>query len=248
MRLPYTAAMPDSRRHRGPHPEDRELFAPSTLPALRSAVRELSWLFERGYKPASSLKLVGDRHGLSERQRAAVSRCACSDSAAERRKARACQPAAVSSESLCIDTFNVLTSLEVALSGGVVMIGRDGALRDIAGVHGSYRRVAETQPALELLSRYMQCLGVVRCEWLLDAPVSNSGRLANIMREHAAARGLDWQVELVPDPDPLLARSSLLVASADGAVLDLAARNFNLARGCIEQLVPDAWLLDLQER
>ena len=237
--------MPDSRRHRGPHPEDSRLFAPSALPALRTATRELSWLFERGYKPASGLKLVGDRHGLTERQRAAVSRCACSDSAAELRKARSRSPAAVSGESLLIDTFNVLTSVEVALSGGVVMIGRDGALRDIAGIHGSYRRVAETQPALELLSRYLQGLGVARCEWLLDAPVSNSGRLASLMREHAAANGLDWQVELVPDPDPLLAKSSLLVASADGAVLDLAAHSFNLARLCIQQQLPNAWLLDL---
>jgi hypothetical protein len=237
--------MPDRRRHRGPHPEDPALFAPSVLPALRAAASELSWLYERGYKPVSSLKLVGDRHGLTERQRAAVSRCACADGAALLRRSRALEPAAISGEPLCIDTFNVLTTLEVALSGGVVLIGRDACLRDIAGVHGSYRRVAETEPALQLLARTLCELGVADCVWLLDAPVSNSGRLATSMRAHASAHALAWQVELVPDPDPLLARSSRVVASADGAVLDLAARSFNLARVCVERCVPDAWVLDL---
>jgi len=67
---------PDTRRHRGAHPADKELFGPAQLVKLRVAVNELGWLLSRGYNMTSSLKLVGDRHGLRERQRVAVSRCA----------------------------------------------------------------------------------------------------------------------------------------------------------------------------
>jgi len=133
--------MPDRRSHRGPHPNDRALFAPENLPALRSATGDLSWLLERGYVIQSALKLTGDRYALTARQRAAVSRCACPHERALERARRMQPSAALANAELVIDGFNVLTTLEVALSGGVVMVGRDAVMRDIAGVHGSYRSV-----------------------------------------------------------------------------------------------------------
>jgi hypothetical protein len=237
--------MTDRRRHRGPHPEDARAFAPDVLGTLRTATRELSWLYERGYQPTSSLKLVGDRYGLTERQRSAVARCACADSRAERRRAHTLAARDLAGAQLSIDGFNVLTTLEVALSGGVVLLGRDGALRDIAGVHGSYRRVTETLPALALVAHGLSELGVGACEWLLDQPVSNSGRLCTLLRAHAREHGVDWQVQLVPNPDPILVQSARVVASADGTVLDGAARSFQLARHVVEHYLSDAWLIDL---
>ena len=57
--------MPDKRKHRGPHPEDRQLFSPQQLNGLQSATRDLNWLLSRGYAVNSSLKLVGDRYQLN---------------------------------------------------------------------------------------------------------------------------------------------------------------------------------------
>lgn len=237
--------MPDRRRHKGLHPEDPKLFCAAQQPALRAATRDLSWLYGHGYKPTSSLKLVGDRYALTERQRAAVSRCACADAGVAARQSRMLQPDAVRGEHLVIDGFNLLTTLEVALSGGVVLLGRDGVLRDIAGVHGSYRRVQETLPAIAALGAYLQSLEIRSSAWLLDRPVSNSGRLRAALLEHAASAGLHWSVEVVPDPDKLLAASDAVVASADGVVLDRAARSFNLARFCLEASSIEAFIVDL---
>ena len=69
--------VPDSRSHRGPDPRDAEAFAAHTLPALRAAIADLAWLLNRGYAVVSALKLVGDRWNLTERQRMAVRRSAC---------------------------------------------------------------------------------------------------------------------------------------------------------------------------
>ena len=104
--------------------------------------------------------------------------------------------------------------------------------------------MSETARALELCGSELSALGVSACRWLFDQPVSNSGRLAARLREHARAGERAWEVELVPNPDPLLAASDAVVASADGAVLDAAARSFNLSRAIVERAIPNAWLVD----
>lgn len=237
--------MPDRRLHRGPHPEDPQLFADVWVPALRAATHDLSWLLERGYAVPSALKVVGDRYQLTARQRAAVSRAACPDSRVSARVARQQPLEALHGQTLCVDGFNVLTTLEVALSGGVLLIGRDGVMRDIAGVHGSYRRVEETQAAIELLGDLIVEAGISGCEIYLDQPVSNSGRLRAFIEQRASARQLRVVVHVVQNPDSVLMRSQHIVASADGQILDAPVCWFNLARECVARAVPNANLIDL---
>ncbi|MFO0954084.1 MAG: DUF434 domain-containing protein [Isosphaeraceae bacterium] len=239
--------MSDRRTHRGADPRDAEAFAPDVRPALRGAVDELSWLLERGYTPVASLKLVGDHWSLTERQRMAVLRSSCGDSALSRRQAHRVEPASVaqSGGTLQIDAFNVLTTVEAALGGAVVLVGRDGCLRDIAGVHGTYRKVEETLPALRLVGETLERLGVACCTWLLDRPVSNSGRLRAAMEVVAAERGWVWQIELVDNPDPILAASPEVVATADSVILDRCERWLNLSRTVVETAVPNANVVDL---
>src|SRR5215207_6628175 len=80
-------AVPDTRKHRGPGPRDPDWFSPVSRPDLVQAVADLSWLLSHGYAEPSSLKLVGDRYRLVERQRVAVIRSACSDASFARRHA-----------------------------------------------------------------------------------------------------------------------------------------------------------------
>jgi hypothetical protein len=214
---------------------------------LRSAVSDLSWLLGRSYAPVSALKLVGDRWRLTERQRMAVRRSACSDVDRDRRIAERVAMSDLTGQDLWIDGFNVLTTIESHLGGGVVIGCRDGTCRDLAGVHGTYRRVVETTPALELLASRLAGLAVGRVLWLFDRPVSNSGRIASLVREIARERGRDWSVELVDDPDPVLKRSTEVVATADSAILDAGPRWFNLARDVIESIGGRDRILDLSE-
>ena len=131
--------MPDTRHHRGRHPEDDRLFAPDQVPRMQVAVHDLSWLLSRDYALPSALKLVGDRYGLEQRQRLAVARAACSDAARIDRRSRQVEPSSLHDAQLAIDGFNVLLTIEAALSGGVLLSCRDGCHRDMASVHGTYR-------------------------------------------------------------------------------------------------------------
>ena len=110
--------MPDTRTHRGPHPEDAKLFMPAAWPKLQQATGDLSWLLSHGYAAPSALKLVGDRCQLAVRQRMAVERSACPDEARAAREARRAEIGDLPGRPLWIDGYNVLTTVEVAL--GVV--------------------------------------------------------------------------------------------------------------------------------
>jgi hypothetical protein len=216
------------------------------LPALKSAVGDLSWLLSGGYASTSALKIVGDRYELRERQRTAVGRCACSDLARERRRRAQAEPANLSGQCLFIDGYNVLTSIEAALAGGVILCARDGAYRDMASVHGTWRKVQETVPAAELIGGLLAELGAARAVWHLDRPVSNSGRLKTLLEQTARAHDWPWEVRLVPDPDRILRQTDQLVATADSGVLDECGRWVNLARAAIDSKVPGARIVDLQ--
>jgi hypothetical protein len=240
--------VPDSRSHRGPDPRDAAAFAPSARDALRNAARELSWLLDRGYAPVSALKLVGDRWSLTDRQRMAAHRSACPEGTLARRICRRVEPEELAGERIDIDGFNVLTTVEAALGGAVVLVGRDGCLRDVAGVHGTYRRVEETLPAVVLVGETLAELGAGPTTWHLDRPVSNSGRLRAVILEVANDRGWEWAVSLDMNPDPVLIASSEVVASADGVVLDGCSRWVNLARLVVESRVPAAYVVDLSWR
>ncbi|MGE5195417.1 MAG: DUF434 domain-containing protein [Deltaproteobacteria bacterium] len=237
--------MPDRRTHRGPHPDDERLFAPEALPRLHAATDDLCWLLSRGYTSTSAIKLVGDRYDLEQRQRTAVSRCACSDAARACRQERQIPLPGLRNETLLIDGYNLLTTIEAALAGGFVLAARDGTYRDMASMHGTWRRVQETVPAVELIGDFLKATGIVECRWYLDRPVSNSGRLKRIITNLSASMGWPWEVELADDPDRVLAAATAAVATADSRVLDQCGGWVNLAAEAIRARVPQARVIDL---
>ena len=236
---------PDRRQHRGAHPEDARLFAPARLGALRTAVAELSWLWGRGYASKSALKLVGDRHALDERQRLAVARAACTDEQLMNRASRRVAPSQVAGERLVVDGFNLIITTEAALGGGVIIRGRDGALRDLSGVHGSYRAVTETEQAVRLAGRAMAALRPDAVEWFLDKPISNSGRLARRIREVADEEGWRWTVEVVFNPDREIVGAGGVAVTSDSTILDGAARWLNFNEHLLARRAPRPWIVDL---
>lgn len=236
---------PDNRKHRGAHPEDKKLFAVEQVPVLRLAVSELSWLLTRDYSLKGALKLVGDRYTLTDRQRLAVSRAACSDQSQSRRLHSLVSAAAVANEDLIVDGFNLIITVEAALSGGVLLVCRDHCIRDLSSVHGSYRAVNETDQAIELIGEVFTTLAPKSVAWLLDRPISNSGRLANRIRQFAREEDWNWSVEVVFNPDAEMAASDRIVISSDSHLLDQVPRWLNLNRVLIDKWLAESWLIDL---
>lgn len=190
---------------------------------------------------------MGDRFRLTQRQRVAVMRSACADAAmADRRLRQVCRKDLAGAH-LRIDGYNALITVEAALAGGVILHARDGCYRDLASLHGTFRVVEETRPALSLLGGVLAGLPVVGCTWYLDRPVSNSGRLKVLILETAAELGLNWQLELVASPDRELAAGEGPIATADSVVLDRCGSWYNLARETVDSRRPEAWVVDLSK-
>jgi hypothetical protein len=238
---------PDRRQHRGAHPADADIFAGERVPALRRATGELSWLLSRGYQSKSALKLVGDRHALRERQRLAVGRAACPDASLARRAAARVGEQELKGAALVVDGFNLVITVEAALGGGPLFRGRDAAVRDLSSVHGSYRSVDETEAAILLVGEGLSALGPASARWLLDRPVSNSGRLARRIRELAAGHGWPWEVEVAFNPDREIVNSGRVAVTSDSNILDGAARWFNFNEYLIANYLPRAWVIDLSD-
>jgi len=237
--------MPDKRTHRGPHPQDAKLFAPHVIPALRSALADFSLLLTKGYAEKSALKLVGDKFSLTERQRLAVMRSACSDRQLDSRKKRSVDVKGIAGQAIALDGYNILITIEAAISGAVVLKGRDGSFRDLASVHGTYRKVTETIPAVELIGHFLTEINAGNTKWLLDSPVSNSGRLKTLIGQLAQKHQWNWDIQLLHNPDAELKKTDSVVASSDSVVLDNCKSWVNLARTIIEAKLPETHLVDL---
>jgi len=237
--------MPDKRSHRGPHPADEKLFAAGAISNLRTAIADFSLLLTRGYAEKGALKLVCDRFSLTERQRLAIMRSACSDQQLVSRSQRCVVLENLAGQSIAIDGYNVLITVEAAMSGGVIFKGRDGCFRDLASVHGTYRKVTETIPAVELIGRFLREVGAGKALWLLDSPVSNSGRLKTLIGELARKNNWNWEIELLLSPDAELKKTDLIVASSDSVVLDSCRKWTNLAAEIITQKLASATIIEL---
>jgi hypothetical protein len=237
---------PDTRRHRGAHPADAELFAADQLAKLRQAVVDLCWLLSRGYNMVSSLKLVSDRYALRERQRLAVSRCACSDQDRQRRKERCVPVGEIQDQPVTVDGFNLIITVEAALSGGPLLVGVDDCIRDLSSVHGSYRSVEETDRAITMIGEALVKLAPSSVRWLLDRPVSNSGRLAAKLTGLAARHSWPWEVEVVFNPDAAIIASPAIAITSDSSILERVARWSDFKSHLLARYLRDSWTIDLR--
>jgi len=239
--------MPDRRTHRGPHPADEKLFAAGAITNLRLALADFSLLLTKGYAEKSALKLVGDRFSLTERQRVAIMRSACSDQQLASRNQHRVELKYLAGRPIAIDGYNVLITVEAAMSGGVIFKGRDGCFRDLASIHGTYRKVTETIPAVQLIGDFLRESGEAKALWLLDSPVSNSGRLKTLIGKLANKNNWNWEIRLSLSPDAELIKTDLIVASSDSVVLDGCKSWVNLATEIIKKKLAYAKVIDLAE-
>jgi hypothetical protein len=237
--------VPDKRSHRGPHPSDAKLFAPEALGSLRAALADFSLLLTKGYADKSALKLVGDRFSLTQRQRLAVMRSACSDQQRERRRKHCVDVDRLADRPIAIDGYNLLITVEAAMSGGLIFRGRDGCFRDLASIHGTYRRVEETIPAVTLIGEFLTRIAVPQALWLLDSPVSNSGRLKTLIARLARENDWNWDIRLTLSPDAELSKTDTIVVTTDSVILDACQKWTNLAAEIITRKLPSASVVPL---
>lgn len=230
-------------RSRGKESNDDKLFSEKWHPIFTEAIDDYCYFLSRGYAENSVLQIVGNRYKLNTRQRNAIMRIASSSEEINGREKSICEIEDVKDSVVAIDGFNLLILLESAMSGAYIFKGRDGTIRDISSVHGSYKRVSKTEEAIMLVGKVLSDMNVKLVKWYFDKPVSNSGRLKTRLMEISSENQFNWEVDLVYNPDKTLAESKHIVVSSDGWVLDNSDKWLNLGAYIIENFIQDTNLI-----
>ncbi|MFL0249993.1 DUF434 domain-containing protein [Clostridium neuense] len=229
---------------RGFDAEDSRWFSKEEILKLKKAQEEVFWLLNRNYSINSIMNFVGGHYQFSIRQRQALKRSTGSKKDIERRILKSIPCENIKDDNIYIDGFNLIITMEVALSGGILVIGNDSTVRDIAGIQGSYRLIDKTDKALEILGKAFNDFKAKNVKFFLDSPVSNSGRLKERILLHSISWHCSTSVDLVPNADMILCNTGRVVTS-DSIILDKCKSWFNLARKIIEDYVPNAKLVNL---
>ena len=230
---------------RGFMPTDERDFSEKALPKLRKAAEEVYFLLNHGYPVTSTTRFIGDHYQLSERQRLALARCVSPEQSILFRKTR--EVTDIAGETLYIDGFNVIIGLEIAYSDSMLFHCMDGTVRDLAGLHGTYRLIPQTDLAIQALLTSLGDLDVGKAVIYLDQPVSNSGRLRQRIYDFADDIPFVLEVEIENPVDAIL-KTQPLIASADAIILDECDKWFNLVKYIVDKQIGKYPYIEITER
>lgn len=219
---------------RGYVPEDDRNFSEQAMPVLRKAAGNLCYLLDEGYSVKTASVFVGNHYLLSERQRLALVRSTAAREQVRLRREKCCRPQEINGKTVLIDGFNTVITLEVMLCGSPVFDCMDGAVRDLAALRGTYRIIEETKRAAALLFSCLAECGAAGAAIYLDRPVSNSGRLRQLLAEVGENYPLQLAFHVQNDVDRALYEQAYVISS-DSVILDRCRSWFNAGRLCLER-------------
>ena len=203
-----------------------------------SAVRDYSFLLNKGYPEKPVNELVGNRYRLPSELRKILYRGVLKREEAEVNYARRTelQSSGDGTPVLHIDGYNLLLTCLHYRLGKPMFIANDGFLRDVGGNHGRIQQEKLLFDVAEGLLRW--CAARLQTLFLiyLDAPVSKSGRHAERLREMGKELGIRMEIELAKSADYLLKQQTagFAVTSDSGIIPRLRIPVIDLARTFLE--------------
>lgn len=233
--------MADSRR--GFVPTDEKEFNQKSILLLQKAQKDILYLLEQGYPIKNASVFVGNHYMLSERQRLAVTRATCENSALNSRHARQLSDETLGRK-IAIDGLNIIITLEVALSEGTLIRCMDSSIRDLAGLRGTYRLIDKTDEAIRLIGDKLEDLRIEEAVFYLDSPVSNTGRLKQRILTLLESYPYKVTVELVNNADVILEKKDNVI-TGDAIILNQCRGWYNLSAEIIDQQLPDIRIVNL---
>ncbi len=227
--------MSNKPKHRGPAPKDDLFFGIKHIDQLKEAFKDLTYLYQRGYGENAASTIVCNRYRLNKRQAQALKRTACSVKDLSAIQQQEIQADILKGKIIAVDAFNLLITIESALAGAYLFKGHDQIFRDIAGIHGTYRKVEETFPAIHAIGKALVKHDVEKVIWFIDEPVSNSIRLKTWLTQFSIDNQWDWQIELVPDADRAIIESTAIAITSDHWIM-ASSSWYNLANDIVPHI------------
>lgn len=224
--------MSNKNVRRGYVQSDEKEFNEQAMKKLKEAQKDIFMLINRAYPIKNAATFVGNHYLLSERQRIALVRATSSSNSLKIRKNKEVEKMP-ENQIVYIDGFNIIITLEVALSNSTLMECMDGTIRDLAGLRGTYRLIDKTDIAINLIGKKLVQLKISKAVFYLDRPVSNSGNLKIRILELLNKYNFEVDVEIVDNADKSLENLENVISS-DAVVIEKSASWFNLVKKIID--------------
>ena len=196
---------------------------------LKKAGRDFRFLLNEGYPRKAALELVGNRYGLTSDERHLLHRGVFSNSDSRSRRKKKVFIGEVRNKDLVIDGHNVLITVEAGISGRPLVVGDDGFIRDISGLSGGFKQTETTEKAIQFITRAIKKIKPSQTLFLLDAPISKSGELAEAVRNYLKKQDIPGDAMAVKVPERILIGFPGVVATSDTAIIDKSKKVLDLA-------------------
>ncbi len=212
--------------------------------ALTYAAHDLQFLLDRCYPKSSAINFVGNRYQLRKRERMILYRALFPKETVRKRRAKLVKLKDFHGNRIILDGYNVTITLENAIKGNLLISCKDSFVRDISGVFRKYRPSKTTAQAWYHVARLLKRHGPGEVVVILDSPMSQSGKLAGMIRSWLTEAGLKTLVELSKTPENSMLAIKGIHCSADSFILDKAARIFDLSGHIIKRRMKKRDLID----
>jgi hypothetical protein len=201
----------------------------SKLENLHRAAQDFRYFLNRRYPRKAALELVGNRYGLTFGERHLLHRGVFSrgDSQARRKKRTSIKE--IRDKNLAIDGHNVIITIEAGLSSRPLVLADDGFVRDISGLSGSFKKTETTEKAIQFIIDAIKQIKPRQTLFLLDAPISKSGKLAEEIRHRLKQENLAGDATAVKVPERILIGFPGVIATSDTAIIDRSKKVLDLA-------------------
>ena len=196
---------------------------------LQNAAEDFRYLLNRRYPRKTALELVGNRYGLTFDERHLLHRGVFSTMDSQARRKKRISIKEIRNKDLAINGHNVLITIEAELSGRPLILGDDGYVRDISGLSGSFKKTKRTDEAIQFILEALKAWKPRQTLFLLDAPISMSGRLAEEIRDRLKRENLLGDAMAVKVPEKILIGFPGIVATSDTDIIDRSKKVLDLA-------------------
>jgi len=204
---------------------------------VREAIKDYLYLLNRGFPQEQSLSLVVTRYNLSKKERMLLLRSIHGQRISEHiiSKTIACDKLAC--RTLIVDGLNVLLTIIAALRCDLLILGDDGFIRDLQGVHGKVKYDIYFFKALERLGYGLHTLGLDKVYLFFDKNVKMIGFYSNIIRKVLTKYIDNVKIILSPSCDKEIMSYNGVVSTSDIVILRSVDNVFDLAGYIVTKLM-----------
>lgn len=198
---------------------------------------DVRYLLSRGYVRKSSITFVSNHYRISEHERHVLARLVFSEETAEKRTGKKLSCSLLKDSDVFVDGYNVIITIESVLKNEPVWYADDGFLRDTSGIFRNHRVTETTRMAVDEMLKTLSELKLRSATILLDSQMSNSGKLAQFIRERAESNNLKVDARTSKHTDFDLKREGAdsVIATADGIIIDAVDRVVDITECWLKQ-------------